>query len=337
MKANVKAVVGGSCILLKSTLTLIGMLLLVLWAASCSKDDDGPSLPTETLDTQIEAVELMALSYQSFAKAEEDGYAVLSEFNPSPYVPQMGYHYTNRALLDATFEMDKPEILLYVPNEMGVLELVGVEYAVPEALSATPPEGFLGDEDVWELNPNVAGGAWTLHVWVVMDNPNGVFAPSNPNVPSSDPYIKAQEEALKKQLETVTEVALPYQDFSKAEEDGYAVLSEFNPSPYVPYMGYHYTNGNLLDGVFELEKPEILLYVPDEAGNLELVGVEYAVPEALSPNPPEGFIGDADEWELNPNVAGGAWTLHVWVVLENPDGVFAPMNSMVPASDPSAD
>ena len=335
MKANTKIVVGRSSMLQRVTWRSMGMLLLTLSAASCSKDDEGPNLPIETLETQLEAVKQVALPYQTFAKAEEDGYAEPSAFNPSPYVPNMGYHYTNGALLDATFEMERPEILLYVPNDMGVLELVGVEYAVPEALSATPPEGFLGDSDVWELNPNVAGGAWTLHAWVVMDNPNGVFAPMNPNVPVSDPFKTAQEEALKKQLETVTEVALPYQDFSKAEEDGYAVLSEFNPSPYVPNMGYHYTNGDLLDGTFEMEKPEILLYVPDAEGNLELVGIEYAVPEALSPSPPDGFIGDADQWELNPNVAGGSWTLHVWVVLDNPDGVFAPFNPNVPVSDPS--
>ena len=127
------------------------------------------------------------MRFHSFEQAKKLGYAEPSPFNPSPYIPNMGYHYTNMGLLDGTFDMEQPEILLYVPNEVGKLKLVGVEYAVPVALSETPPEGFIGNDDHWEYNPNVAGGAWTLHAWVVLENPEGVFAPANPEVPVLNP------------------------------------------------------------------------------------------------------------------------------------------------------
>ena len=100
----------------------------------------------------------------------------------------MGFHYTNLALMEGTFELLRPEILLYVPNAQGKLKLVAVEYAVPYIAGSEPPEGFIGDDDVWSYNPHVGPeGAWTLHAWVVMDNPDGIFAPYNPDVPAENP------------------------------------------------------------------------------------------------------------------------------------------------------
>lgn len=148
--------------------------------------DDNDS-DCESLEEQLEAVRKLAMPFHSFEQAKKAGYADPSPFNPSPYVPNMGFHYTNGSLLDGTFELEKPEILLYVPNAQGKLKLVGVEYAVPGPPDSTPPEGFIGDEDHWHYNPMVAGGAWTLHVWVVEENPDGIFAELNPNVPKENP------------------------------------------------------------------------------------------------------------------------------------------------------
>lgn len=92
----------------------------------------------------------------------------------------MGYHYLNADLLDATFELERPEILVYAPDATGVMKLVAVEYAVPLSLSTNPPAGFTGNGDVWDRNETFQ--LWTLHAWVHLDNPDGVFAPFNPNV-----------------------------------------------------------------------------------------------------------------------------------------------------------
>lgn len=82
--------------------------------------------------------------------------------------------------------------------------------------------------------------------------------------------------------------------------------------------------------------PRFLEVVTNYWGYSKMVGVEYAVPLALSPDgPPEGFIGDGDQWDKNYNLPGGAWTLHAWVVIENPDGVFTDLNPSVPMEDPS--
>ena len=86
--------------------------------------------------------------------------------------------------------------------------------------------------------------------------------------------------------------------------------------------------GLLIDGKFEPEHPELLVYSPDANGKLQLVAVEYAVPLAASAHAPEGFEGSADTWV--PDVQFPLWTLHAWVWSPNPAGIFNPMNSRVP-------
>ena len=43
----------------------------------------------------------------------------------------MGYHYLKMNNLNATFEYDKPEILVHNKEENGKMKLVALEYAVP--------------------------------------------------------------------------------------------------------------------------------------------------------------------------------------------------------------
>ncbi|NNF20095.1 MAG: hypothetical protein HKN61_09980, partial [Flavobacteriaceae bacterium] len=102
----------------------------------------------------------------------------------SGYVSKMGHHYGKTGLIDETFELEKPEVLLYVPDGDEGMKFVAVEYlvTVPDPLNPPPPpEGFTGPEDVWFFNTDI--GMWTLHVWVAMENSNGIFAAQNPALP----------------------------------------------------------------------------------------------------------------------------------------------------------
>lgn len=130
------------------------------------------------------------------------------------------------------------------------------------------------------------------------------------------------------EVDRVKAATAQYQDFSKAGAEGF-----IDVSGYVPQMGHHYLLPSRVDGKFELEKPEILLYAPDANGNLEFMGVEYAiaVDDVNNPgNPPEGFTGDQDQWHFREELA--QWQLHVWTMKENPNGIFAPLNPTVPAN-----
>lgn len=118
-----------------------------------------------------------------------------------------------------------------------------------------------------------------------------------------------------------------YHDIDKAIADGY--YDEF--TGYRSRMGYHYLYPELLDYEFELTRPEVLVYAPSPNGGLRLVAVEYAmkVDDLKNPPPaPEGYTGDADVWALNSEFS--VWTLHVWIGLNNPDGIFAPRNPRLP-------
>lgn len=119
----------------------------------------------------------------------------------------------------------------------------------------------------------------------------------------------------------------PFHDIDDATANGYNI----DLTGYRMGMGYHYLNESFLDGEFEIEKPEVLLFAHDGAGDLQLVGVEYAtiIEDMNNPPPaPAGFTGSDDVWVINTEF--NVWTLHVWTVLENPNGIFNPMNPTLP-------
>ena len=135
--------------------------------------------------------------------------------------------------------------------------------------------------------------------------------------------------AAKLNHETLVELArvraatAKYHSLDKAIEDGYADINVFEE-----HMGWHYLKADFLDGEFDMIHPELLVYAPWSNGELKLVAVEYAVPHDLSADPPEGFTGTQDAWNLEPPPFD-LWTLHAWVWYNNPDGMFEPFNPRV--------
>jgi hypothetical protein len=115
--------------------------------------------------------------------------------------------------------------------------------------------------------------------------------------------------------------------FETAQTVGYDIQA----TEYRTQMGIHFLNADLLDEKFEVEKPEVLIFINDPAGEMQLVAVEYGVPiQDINnpPPPPEGYTGTADVWKVDTEF--NLWTLHVWVIMENPEGIFTPMNPMLP-------
>jgi hypothetical protein len=126
------------------------------------------------------------------------------------------------------------------------------------------------------------------------------------------------------QLEDVRAATSRYLDIDAAVADGYVDVGAF-----VSGMGWHYVNPAQIDGRFNSERPEILVYADDPCGGKRrLVAVEYAIPLPLSKKAPAGFVGRADVWEADN--ALGLWTLHAWIWEYNTDGVFAAYNPRVP-------
>lgn len=258
--------------------------------------------------------------YANFGAALNAGY----DIDATGFRMQMGHHYVKGALVDDIFELEKPELLIYNSNKKGVMQLVGVEYIVPISDMANPqppPKGFVGDTDVWEVNTEF--NVWMLHAWIVADNPNGVFTAMNPNIAPQFPFLL--------ELEQLKNATSDYADFEVAQAAGYDV----DATGYRANMGHHFVNGGLVDDVFELEKPELLIFLPDEQGEMKFVGVEYIVPILDMENPqppPRGFSGDGDIWEVNTEF--NVWMLHAWIAKDNPDGTFNALNTRIPVESP---
>jgi hypothetical protein len=182
MKKTIKATANENCTNLnqmQATATLRKGLLTILVAvtalSACHKDKE--QSPQEK---EIAQLRTTVAPFKLKAAGVEAGY----DQDVTGYRTQMGYHYLNAELLDNKFELNKPELLLYAPYGADSMKLVAVEYATPiEDLNNPPakPEGFSGSEDVWEINTEFK--LWTLHVWVGLDNPHGLFASHNPLLP----------------------------------------------------------------------------------------------------------------------------------------------------------
>ena len=132
-------------------------------------------LPKQTLH-ELQQARASTARYRKIENAFKDGYADIHV-----RVENMGYHFMKSSLVNASFDVGNPEILVYNRDEAGNYELVAVEYAVP--IDATPdvaPEGFTGTADVWERNTTF--GLWLCHAWVWKNNPDGAFNETNPLV-----------------------------------------------------------------------------------------------------------------------------------------------------------
>lgn len=125
---------------------------------------------------ELQQAKAATARYRDLKNALKDGYQDINVVTEN-----MGYHYMKSTLVDAEFDIRKPELLVYNKNDQGKIELVAVEYAIPISLSPNAaPAGFTGDKDVWTYNTDF--GLWLLHAWVWKCNPKGVFNPTNPLV-----------------------------------------------------------------------------------------------------------------------------------------------------------
>lgn len=128
---------------------------------------------------QLAAARNATAKYHVFQRAVDDGFVAA----PPACIPGEGIHYRAPAefpntSLNCVFDPEHPEVLHYTPKPNGELQLVGVEYLVPRSASCgtltTPPPGFSGDADEWELE--VGGTVWALNAWIWQGVPDGVFA-----------------------------------------------------------------------------------------------------------------------------------------------------------------
>ena len=146
------------------------------------------------------------------------------------------------------------------------------------------------------------------------------------SAPASAPGANDLSAETLKELARTRAATARFHDIAQAEAEGYVSIDFCEPGE-----GCHWVNFSLIDGVFDPEHPEVLLYVRGSGNSgWRLVAVEYLVPLAFSPGtPPEGFAGNGDLWREE-SEAEGLWELTAWIWLSNPNGMFEQHNPKVP-------
>lgn len=128
----------------------------------------------------ISTIQQATARYHNLEAALADDFVFLHGCENRPDEGPVGTVYVHLGrLLDGVIDPGLPDALIYESRENERPRLVGVELAVPVALWTNPePPAFLGAEFQREDEFGVFG----LHVWVWRDNPEGLFAESNPRV-----------------------------------------------------------------------------------------------------------------------------------------------------------
>lgn len=111
----------------------------------------------------------------------------------------MGVHFVNLTIQGPLDPM-KPNVLIYEPKD-GKLHLVAAEWLVPLKAAPEHPtlfgQKFQGPMEGHE--PLIPGDFhhYDLHVWLFKDNPEGMFAPTNPNVSCTEADFQLLEKPTK--------------------------------------------------------------------------------------------------------------------------------------------
>jgi len=146
---------------------------------------------------------------------------------------------------------------------------------------------------------------------------------------------------LERDLAQVRRVTARFHDLAAAKEAGYE-LGWVNGAgariiagcvanvadPAAGAMGYHYFNADLMaDTAVDPLEPEVLVYAPDDDGELTLVAVEWIARGAGS-NPP-GVSAPPTVLGMPMHIlvpAVGFYITHAWIWQPNPAGMFADFN-----------
>jgi hypothetical protein len=172
----------------------LGLFLVFLWTSLAWTQS--AKQQTVALPPELEPVRAALEKYQDPLVAIHDGYLSTIGCADFPHDPQpgheqyprgaMGVHFLNPSLIGPSVDPMHPQILLYEPVG-GKFQLVGAEWFVPLATGVKERPQLLGHpfwgpmEGHEPLMPKELKH-YDLHVWLFKGNPNGVFAPTNPDV-----------------------------------------------------------------------------------------------------------------------------------------------------------
>jgi hypothetical protein len=164
------------------------LMLATMLTVACS--DDAATQPDVTTaqyanlssdaNAALATIKRVTARYHDLNAAISDEFVLLHPCEVRGDEGPVGIVYVNFArLLDGVIDEESPDALIYEPSTNGQPTLVGVEFAIPYAMWHEPqPPQLMGasfqSEDEF--------GVFALHAWVWRENPEGMFAETNPRV-----------------------------------------------------------------------------------------------------------------------------------------------------------
>lgn len=136
---------------------------------------DSSGCESEECRKEVAAARIGTAHYHDIDVALADGFVRMSPCVRRAGVGTMGFHYELPSRIDLNIDPAEPEVLLYLPNDDGVLELVAVEYAFPN-VGVVP--SLFGQEFHYSATRN----RYELHAWIWRHNPTGMFEDWNPKI-----------------------------------------------------------------------------------------------------------------------------------------------------------
>ena len=137
------------------TTTLAAACMLFTGSATIHGDNLG-----QNVNQQLAAARAATVRYHDVNAALADGYIDVG-VNPEE---GDAIEFVNFGLVDCTLDATQPEALQYVESGNG-LRLIAVEYSIPMACSATPPEDFLPGAGEWEPEAGVPVWSMPVSLW----------------------------------------------------------------------------------------------------------------------------------------------------------------------------
>ncbi len=158
------------------------------------------------LAEELKVAQATAAKYPTAADAEKAGYKMVTR-----YYPGIAAHYMKFDIVDGTFELTEPEMLLF-DGDLPTSTIAGLSYYIMKPGTNEPAFGYTGNNDHYhrhlglcskdgvvvagsstsEADCAALGGtkgdgsaAWMSHVWVVpgCESDWGLFSGANPKLP----------------------------------------------------------------------------------------------------------------------------------------------------------
>jgi hypothetical protein len=153
--------------------------------AAAHAHEHGKVKLTPQMLRQLAALQELFAKYHDLQTALENGYGFVGPCVSDPVLGGMGDHYSSSAnddfgRGDGTHSVERPQYLVYAPQQDGSRRLAALDYTVPyEKWQGDKAPEFFGIP----FTRNDGFGVWMFHIWVFQHNPAGIFANFNPKVP----------------------------------------------------------------------------------------------------------------------------------------------------------